>query len=77
MKTFTSTDLKTFREYVAWRGYTVIRAWGIDNDGFYAYIKGHVSKFCPHFTQVVSGGSVVRLSFKDLNNELITGTFKF
>jgi hypothetical protein len=58
-----------FKTYVAKQGYKPIRVWELPT-GLYASIKGWAST--PNgFTQILQGGSIVRLSLKDINNPFI------
>lgn len=65
-----------FAEYCAYHGYSTNKIYS-NETGLYAHINGWVSKNCPHFTQVLQGGTTVRLSYKDLQNESIVENFKF
>lgn len=61
-----------FKKYVAMAGYKATKVWK-NQEGYYARIDGYVTKPNPHFTQVLSGGTVVRLSLKDVDNPQIVG----
>lgn len=61
-----------FKKYVAMAGYRPIKVWKT-KEGYYAKVNGFVSKPTPQFTQVLSGGTVVRLSLKDVGNSDIVG----
>lgn len=61
-----------FKQYVAMAGYKPIKVWKTQ-EGYYAKVNGFVSKPNPYFTQVLSGGTVVRLSLKDVDNFDIVG----
>jgi len=63
-------------QYCAWRGYST-NLIVLTKEGLYAHVNGWVSKDCKYFTQILQGGTTVRLSLKDLENELIVGDFKF
>lgn len=68
--------MKLFAQYVAFRGYKAIRV-RCNETGLYAHIKGHASysTTIPYFSQVLQGGTVLRLSLKDLDNTFIVGDF--
>jgi hypothetical protein len=63
--------LKTWEVYVSMLGYKVIRVWA-NEMGLYAQLKGQCLNPEIGFTQVLQGGTIVRLSYSDINNELIT-----
>jgi hypothetical protein len=67
---------RTFAIYVALNGYRPVRVWENDHS-LYAQIKGQCCDPKPKFTQVLQGGTVIRLSKKDLNNKEIVGNYKF
>ncbi len=60
-----------FKEYVAKRGLKPVKVWQ-DKTGFYAQIKGS-TRNTDGFSQILQGGTVVRLSLKDLTNSGIVG----
>ena len=62
-----------FKKYLAKLGYGVVKVWE-NESGLYAQIKGFASKGTSGVTQVLQGGTIVRLSHKDVQNPLIVGT---
>jgi hypothetical protein len=60
-----------FKTYIAYRGYKAVKVWS-NASGMYAQLKEFKSS-AEGFTQVLQGGTVVRLSHKDVDNPLITG----
>lgn len=62
----------TFKQYLVSNGFKVIRTYK-NETGFYANILWRVSKDNKSVTQVLQGGTVVRLSLKDLSNPAIVG----
>jgi len=60
-----------FKTYIAKRGFQAVRVWS-NESGLYAQIKGFKSS-AEGFSQVLQGGTIVRLSHSDVDNFLITG----
>jgi hypothetical protein len=73
-KTFTimnQVEKIRFRTYITKAGYYATRIWE-NQEGYYAQLLGHTSS--PNkFTQILQGGTVVRLSKADTQNPLIVG----
>jgi hypothetical protein len=60
-----------FKSYVALRGYKPVKVWENEN-GYYAMIKGSTNSV-KGFTQILQGGTVLRLSKKDVDNKDVIG----
>jgi hypothetical protein len=58
-----------FRKYVIKQGYKPMLVWELPT-GYYARINGWAST-AEGFSQILQGGTIVRLSFKDIDNPLI------
>jgi hypothetical protein len=61
-----------FKEYIAKLGYQPIKTWK-NESGYYAQIKGTAHKGTSGVTQVLQGGTILRLSLKDVSNSDIVG----
>jgi hypothetical protein len=58
-----------FKQYVIKQGYKPMFIWELPT-GFYARINGWAST-ADGFSQILQGGTIVRLSHRDINNPLI------
>lgn len=60
-----SQIIKDFKAYVAVNGYKAVKVWE-NRRGVYARILGWTDKNNPNFSQVLSGGTTVHLSYEDI-----------
>ena len=69
--------MNQIRHYVAFHGYKPI-AIRETPEGYYISIRGWASsEALKHFTQILHGGTVLRLSKRDMDNRAIVGDFNF
>lgn len=69
--------MSQIRHYTALHGYKAI-AVRETPEGYYISIRGRASsEALKHFTQVLHGGTVLRLSKKDVDNRDIVGDYCF
>ena len=63
-------NLELFKNYIEKCGYKALRTWSNDNH-FYAQIEGKIQEPSNDFSAVFQGGTVVKLAYSDLENQII------